>query len=338
MIGCFPDPYPDEIFYSICARYKERLMYLSEADICRMLFGSRYSVLYLDRPLRIKYLVSLLPPNSCYSIERIIKQNTLVPFYQTFFGKSYLEDYQIVIERDSPKFRNKARYIKNTPLPISLQFCPLCLKQDKEQFGEAYWHRIHQIAGIALCSIHHVFLQQSNVYIQSDYGAQGLKTVIEATHTKAIIKAVENGFICPPDPLSSAYEALLKVAKCANWLLNKEDLSTEPMHLQNCYRSLFQDKGYINDNETYNESLSKDFFEIFSGSKSIYQLLFYKYYGYKSIYSEKDEEMIKGKYFYEFLNDFLSNPNEHHPLCHLLIIHFLGYTANSFFQLLQRIS
>jgi hypothetical protein len=27
MIGCFPDPYPDELLYSVCARFHERVQY-----------------------------------------------------------------------------------------------------------------------------------------------------------------------------------------------------------------------------------------------------------------------------------------------------------------------
>jgi hypothetical protein len=40
MIANFPDPYPDELFYSVAARYKERMGYGSIASVARDFFGS----------------------------------------------------------------------------------------------------------------------------------------------------------------------------------------------------------------------------------------------------------------------------------------------------------
>jgi hypothetical protein len=336
MIGCFPDPYPDEILYSICARYKERMMYMSEPDISKSLFGVRYGAFYLDRPLRLQYLISLLP-SSNYSIESLVGKNTLVPFFQAFFDRSYLGSYKEDVEKNDSKTRSKIRYTQKVSIPTFLQFCPICLKQDEKQFGEAYWHRLHQIAGIEVCPVHHVFLQKSNVYIQLKYGAESLKTLAEAVHTKAVIKAIDNGFIYPMEPSGAKSEDLLKIAEDASWLL-EQDLLSDSECLRNCYVTILRDKGWMVDNEIDKKAFSREFLERFSNFKSLYNLLFYEKNFHKCIYQEEEKEMIRNKYFYDFLESFLLNPNDYHPSCHLLMIHFLGLTAEKFFSLLQRTS
>lgn len=45
--------------------------------------------------------------------------------------------------------------------PKYLQSCPQCRIRDVKEFGEAYWHRIHQIPGISVCPSHGVPLQRA---------------------------------------------------------------------------------------------------------------------------------------------------------------------------------
>lgn len=40
MITLFPDPYPDELLYSVCARYQERMMWGNQKTTLEDLFGS----------------------------------------------------------------------------------------------------------------------------------------------------------------------------------------------------------------------------------------------------------------------------------------------------------
>lgn len=42
------------------------------------------------------------------------------------------------------------------------------MREDSEKYGEPYWHRVHQIAGVLVCPIHQVHLQNSRVNIQGD--------------------------------------------------------------------------------------------------------------------------------------------------------------------------
>ena len=49
-----------------------------------------------------------------------------------------------------------------------IRFCPLCLEEDRNQYGEAYWHRHHQIPGVLVCLKHGVALLDSQVSLETD--------------------------------------------------------------------------------------------------------------------------------------------------------------------------
>lgn len=42
----------------------------------------------------------------------------------------------------------------------NLKYCKECIREDKEKYGEAYWHREHQISGILICDKHNTSLFQ----------------------------------------------------------------------------------------------------------------------------------------------------------------------------------
>lgn len=42
----------------------------------------------------------------------------------------------------------------------ALKYCKKCIVDDKEKFGEAYWHREHQLAGVLICGKHQTTLYE----------------------------------------------------------------------------------------------------------------------------------------------------------------------------------
>ena len=48
-----------------------------------------------------------------------------------------------------------------------LRFCSLCAKEDREKYGETYWHREHQIPRIRVCPRHRLYLGNSTIPIHS---------------------------------------------------------------------------------------------------------------------------------------------------------------------------
>jgi len=58
MIGYFPEPYPDELFYSLCARFGDRMKYANKLTVARDLFGKSTATAVVDLPPSVLCTVS----------------------------------------------------------------------------------------------------------------------------------------------------------------------------------------------------------------------------------------------------------------------------------------
>ncbi|MBE9221610.1 TniQ family protein [Cyanobacterium stanieri LEGE 03274] len=54
----------------------------------------------------------------------------------------------------------------NISQPKYFCFCPQCLQEDEEKYGEFYWHRIHQLSCVLVCPTHNISLQNSTLLFQ----------------------------------------------------------------------------------------------------------------------------------------------------------------------------
>lgn len=50
-----------------------------------------------------------------------------------------------------------------------MKYCPLCAAEDREQYGETFWHRQHQIRNINVCVRHKCRLENSHILAKSDH-------------------------------------------------------------------------------------------------------------------------------------------------------------------------
>jgi len=149
----FPVPYEDEVLYSVLARYHVRSGNTSYKATMKDLFGSTSVTAVMDLPSNIQNLVNNMPLNSRYTEEYLIKSHTLFPFYSAFLPPERAEQ---VFE--SMKGENGGSIYSRTGIMASsivlnqyFKFCPVCAKEDKLQYGELYWHRVHQIPGVLVC-------------------------------------------------------------------------------------------------------------------------------------------------------------------------------------------
>lgn len=159
MLAIFPDPYPDELLYSVCARYSDRLEYPNTRSLISEIFGARSALAVIDLPSRLTYLQDHLPPGHHRSVDRIIDGNTLLPFYARFLPQERLKRI-----REQMKANNGVGIsysVGKGTFSTSIdwfRFCPLCAERDRQIRGEFYWHRLHQIPGVEVCPIHNIFL------------------------------------------------------------------------------------------------------------------------------------------------------------------------------------
>jgi hypothetical protein len=77
MLGFFPTPYPDELLYSICARYQARMNYSSQSSTVLDLFETKKAIAIFDLPSKLQRLLASLPPGHDYTVDQFIDNHTL---------------------------------------------------------------------------------------------------------------------------------------------------------------------------------------------------------------------------------------------------------------------
>lgn len=50
-----------------------------------------------------------------------------------------------------------------------MRYCPLCIAEDRKQYGEAYWHRKHQLRNVNICTRHRCRLIATEVPAKSEH-------------------------------------------------------------------------------------------------------------------------------------------------------------------------
>ncbi|WP_026074656.1 TnsD family Tn7-like transposition protein [Brevibacillus massiliensis] len=168
MLVFFPTPYPDELLYSVCARYRKRTGDPSPKNLLQDLFGKNNVLASVDLPSHIGALVARLPVGSKITAERLIMDHTMYPFYSAFLpprqAKSVLE---AMVSGSGKRIYAQAGVmassIRNSP---TFRYCPLCFREDLERHGELYWHRMHHIPGWDICVKHGTWLNHSKVALR----------------------------------------------------------------------------------------------------------------------------------------------------------------------------
>lgn len=236
-VGLFTDPYPEELLYSACARYDDRMRYPNRAAALYELFGSNSTAAMVDLPVRINQLLAALPPFHNYTADSFIYKNTLFPYYVPFLPAGR----QLKLKDDMR--RNGGRRVRERVgltagsicLPTALRFCPLCVSEDRSKYRETYWHRVHQIAGINVCPYHAVFLEDSRAPWR------------DRRNPYRFFSAEKSVYDIPPrkltlsDPLHSIF---LEVAQNAAWLLRWSGSDPDLNALRDRYFNLLLERGY----------------------------------------------------------------------------------------------
>jgi len=311
MTGFFPDPYPDELLYSICARFFAQVQYPDKKLVVQELFGSSSALAVIDLPTHLSCLVINLPIGNCYTFDRLIDNQTLLPFYSPFHQPDRVERLREDM-RGNGKLSVPGRLgmmANSVPSPERLRFCPLCIEDDERQFGETYWHRIHQVPGVEVCPGHAVFLENSNAQVLHR------KTRHEFVSAQQAIYARSPRSLALSNP---SHVALLKIARDVAWLLNQQGLAPGLESFRNRYLPLLADRELATYSGRVYTSRLLDAFQFYYSAELL-----------SLLHCEIDRQSQ-----HNWLFRLVRSPKSaQHPLHHLLLIQFLGHTAESFFQL-----
>ena len=165
MITYLPKIYPDELLYSWLARYYIQTGYVRYAFVAEEVFQSK--TVRPDIEFVNQYTAPMLQAiTEIVPMSEIIENHTMFPYYGRFLQKERRNRaYTAMIQ-------TKGNYHNLLPMPKRkgntdryLRYCPVCAENDRKQYGETYWHRIHQLQGGNICPIHKCYLINSAVRI-----------------------------------------------------------------------------------------------------------------------------------------------------------------------------
>ena len=144
----------------------------------------------------IHQILEQLPPDFL-SAQEVALQHTLLPFLMRFQSqekKAAILEAFLAGEDMRPRYLRATRDIK----PRSMRYCPVCVREDTQTYGEPYWHREHQIGLMPLCPRHRCRLRDKPIpntrplgaqylpldgqdWAEPDYGALGYETALTGT-------------------------------------------------------------------------------------------------------------------------------------------------------------
>ncbi|MEH7076229.1 TnsD family transposase [Neobacillus drentensis] len=235
MIVQFPTPYPDELLYSILGRYHIRSGNVFLKHTMEDLFGKRTVSATALLPSNIRTLVSHLPEYTALSEETLIRKHTLFPLVSAFLPEDRANSiYQAMLSVDGKKIYMQSGVMANSiPQNKVFKFCPGCFREDLEQYGELYWHRLHQLPGHLLCLKHRLWLEDSNV------------PIINSNKHCYILPTIENCDLSKERQVESdIYKQFFGILKPMENLLNGSYSYKSFSHFTNFYRKYLREKGY----------------------------------------------------------------------------------------------
>lgn len=164
LLAHFPTLYPDELLYSGIARYHLLSGNFSQKQTVRDLYHGHLVCATVDLPSHVKQLSVLT--NNVYSVDTLIRNHTLFPYYESFMDNFRSRSIYSLMEESSVlgKVHSSLGLAAcRIRLPMYLKFCMDCYKKDISQYNEPYWHRVHQLPAVYMCPIHSIELIETDV-------------------------------------------------------------------------------------------------------------------------------------------------------------------------------
>lgn len=169
--GGLPLPYPDELLYSVITRYHLRMNNSSPKWTLREVFGTSNVIPTLDLPSHLDNL-SQRSQATRVSSDQWIDDHTLYSYYAPFLPAERRKRLRRMMKSNDGSGIHMMVGITASTIDRNgdLRFCPLCYDEDIMTFGEPYWHRTHQAAGVMVCPIHNLLLHKINHPVSDRHG------------------------------------------------------------------------------------------------------------------------------------------------------------------------
>ena len=167
MIAYLPEIYPDELVYSWLCRY-----YVHSGCITHKMALREILLKRSNNPSK-EFIGNLNPDfraviNKMYSIGDLVLNHTMFPQYARFIPLDEKKKSLHHIGYDFCDVHHLFAVLPRNDADRFLKFCPLCAVEDRQKYGETYWHRKHQIRNLSICAKHQCRLINSSAEAKSE--------------------------------------------------------------------------------------------------------------------------------------------------------------------------
>lgn len=313
MIPVFPQPYPDEILYSVVARYH----LISGNQLARQtmdeLFGLRKKTLSPAIPQNLHILSERARMSSA---DQLLLEHTMFPYFMAFATKK--NEAVVTTWIQEGRSNSITAFLNQFPNHFVLgeiRFCPECYAEELKRYGEGYWHRLHQTPGVLVCHRHHRPLAQTT----APHLTVSNRTLMTASPAH-LFPAVY-----PPSLSPLAIQQALQIANDVYYLYqNFQKIRARFAHDQYSFRSLYLALLYQKGLATKNGSLyllpfREKFLDFFATD-----LLWALKLGF--------DETVDRPWIISMCR---SGQRSHHPLRHILMARFLCGSLENLVQLTE---
>lgn len=297
MLNWFPTPYPDELLYSVLARYHVRSGNISPKVTTEELFGKRTIRSVWDLPANLNILLN--QTGSYWNTDQLIFNHTMYPYYAAFLlpKQADLVKQSMIGNKGSTIHTRIGVSASNVKLKSHLWVCSDCIKEDMNTCGETYWRRIHQCPGVYFCPKHETVLEETVVSTK----AINQHEYVIATSTVERKKMNTDGL------KEDEVQLLLEIAKASYALLINSHLQKTNNTLQQKYKEFLKQNDYA----TSNGILKRNRL----------------YTSFRAKFSERCLELLQSTVVFEETDwltmIFQKHRKSFHPIRHLLVMLFL---------------
>ena len=167
MISYLPEIYPDELAYSWFCRY-----YVHSGCLTHKMALSDILCKRSCNPSK-EFLGNLNPEmqhriQEIYPIKTLIFEHTMFNQYARFIPLAQKEKALYHLEYDFRDVHHLFSVLPRGDTDRFLKYCPICAEEDRQKYGETYWHRNHQIRGMQVCYKHNCMLENSDITAKSE--------------------------------------------------------------------------------------------------------------------------------------------------------------------------
>ncbi|MED4912117.1 TnsD family Tn7-like transposition protein [Brevibacillus centrosporus] len=191
-----PIPYPDELLYSVIARYHLRTNNESPKWTFREIYGTENVIPTIDLPSHLEALARRSELQGM-SADDWIDRHTFFPYYAPFLPKERANRLRTLMKSSDGSGIHALVGITASTIDRTnrLRFCPSCYEQDIQRYGEPYWHRIHQLPGVYLCHVHQRVLHEITAPLSDRHGLTVLPISRHMFRSAPIIESLPDKLI-----------------------------------------------------------------------------------------------------------------------------------------------